>query len=910
MRAYGLALILAGAAACGSGKDNWTPGGDSGVGTEAGVPGDGSTSSNEKGGCLDKCTKGVSQCVNAQIQSCVVKASGCTDWEAPKDCQNGKACNAGACPTCTDNCTFGNTQCSGTKVQKCNTKNTAGCFDWSPAEDCPGSQACVPGSGCPSCVDKCKSGDTKCMGSQVQTCIKQSNGCFDYGVPANCSNGAGCTNDKCPGCTNECPANTSQCDGTQIKTCAVGGDGCTHWGTPKNCPGGGVCALDTCPSSGCTVGTHRCNQNALEECNSAGQWQLQQLCTQGCDAATFQCQLSVTCTAGTRRCNSNQVQICNATGTAWLTSETCNVSCQSGLCTGACSPGALRCNANTPETCNSAGNAWTAGTPCTTYCWKGTCALPALTVDANANKVLDGELTYDGDVVIKNSSVVTVPSGKLIIRAKKVIIDASSSISVAATGNDPRGKGADGGSKSCMASGYSTSGTVGGGGGGFSASGTTGSTSLQYCPYYCYSCSITSSGGAAYSIADDEAATGSAGGACNGTAGGLGGGLLAIYATDILVQGSITANGLSGSGCAGGGSGGSVVLRATGDLTLSGSMSVAAGQGGSNSAGAGALGVIKLLWGNTHSVSGATTGKVFSSYMPPNDQSSSTHPQPSRWYNDAFSVFEVAWSRPFTQSGGYYTKLNTSYGFVPAPATSDYQTAESIQFAASKLTAGANYLHVSVVGPAFDPSILESRYLVQVNTTPPSISSQSHPTSTTWYANANPFLQWTVPNSDDNTSRFYWVLDRFADTLPDKSGTSIPMNLSDPASSKRLLLSGLQDGIWFFHLIAEDTMGYLTKAGASFRMQIGADPGKGGVSGTVTDATSGSFINGVTVTLNRGVHNATTSSTGAYAFTNNTVYAQDYEIRASKTGYKTSTQTVTVKSGQTATVNFSLTAAP
>jgi hypothetical protein len=962
----GLATLIALGAAAGCGSPMTHE--DAGPGSDALVPDgprrpvpDGLAGDARTDGptCLDKCTKGVSQCVNAQIQTCVLGPSGCTDWEVPKDCPGGKACNAGACPSCTDNCTFGNTQCSGTKVQKC-TVAASGCFDWATPESCPGGLPCS-NNACPTCVDKCTVGTTKCLGSQVQTCTKPAGGCADWGAPQNCPDGTGCVNDKCPTCTNECLSGATQCSGTQIKTCAVGSDGCTHWGPAEDCPNGKACILDTCPNctdkcqsgqtqcsgtlvqtcelkatgcldwsvaaacpggglcqndkcAGCNPGEHRCNGNALEVCNSSSQWQLQQLCAQACDPKTLQCQVTVTCTAGARRCNGNQVQICNATGTAWLTAETCNVSCQNGLCTGACTPGATRCNGNTPETCNSIGNAWTASTPCTTFCFKGACAQPSLTVDADANKTLDGEQVFAGDVVIKNSSVVKVPSGKLIIRAKKVIIDASSSISVTATGNDPRGKGADGGSASCTASCYSypysctATGTVGGGGGGYSAAGGGASSSLScYCSGTKY-CSVTRAGGQAYAYADDEAASGASGGACSGTPGGKGGGLLAIYAEQIVVQGSITADGQSGSGCAGGGSGGGILLRATQDLTFSGSASVAAGQGGSSGAGSGALGVIKLLYGNAKSITGTTTGKVFSSYMPPDDQSSSTHPLSSRWYNDGFDVFEVAWSRPFTQSGGYYTKLNQSYAFVPAPATSDYQTQESIQFQASKLVAGPNYLHVSVVGPAFDPSTIESRYLVQINSTPPSVSSQSHPSQSTWYPNANPFLTWTLPRPDENTARFYWVLDRFANTIPDKSATSIPMNLADPESSKRLLLSGLADGIWFFHLIAEDTMGYLTKAGASFRLQIGADPGKGGVSGNVTDAGTGAFISGVTVTLNRGVHTTTTNSQGAYAFTNNTVFAQDYEIRASKTGYKTSAQTVSVKAGQTATVNFSLTA--
>jgi hypothetical protein len=420
---------------------------------------------------------------------------------------------------------------------------------------------------------------------------------------------------------------------------------------------------------------------------------------------------------------------------------------------------------------------------------------------------------------------------------------------------------------------------------------------------YGYTCTISSAGGAAYGIADDEAATGAAGGACSGT-GGKGGGLIAVYAEEILIQGTVTANGQSGSNCAGGGSGGAIVLRGTKDLTFSGSALTTGGIGGSSGAGAGALGVIKLLWGNTKSITGTTNGKLFSSYMPPDDLSSSTHPEPKRWYNDGFTVAEVAWSKPFTQSGGYYYAQNQSYAFVPSPSNALYQNTETLQYQASKFVAGANYVHVSVVGPAMDPSTIESRYLVQVNTTPPSISSQSHPSTTTWYPNTNPFLQWTLPKSDDNTTRFYWILDRYQDTIPEKAASMIPMNLADPASSKRLLLPVSASGIWFFHLIAEDTMGYLTKQGATFRMQIGTDPGKGGVSGTITGKSGP--LGGATVSLNRGVHTTTTNSSGAYAFTNNTVYAQDYEVRVTATGYKPGVQTVTVTAGQTSTVNLTL----
>ena len=885
------------------------------------------------------------------VQTCSVQADGCTDWNEPEECPGGKACNAGICPTCTDNCTYGNSQCSGTQVQYCDIQSN-GCYDFNPPEDCPDSLACTA-SACPTCVDACPSGTTQCSGQQVQTCEMQANGCLGWSAPENCPGGNPCVSDACPSCTNECTASTTQCSGDQEQVCELQANGCFDWSTPYDCANGKTCVGDACPTcsdtctdgqqrcsgdqiqtcamqangcygygaaeacpnngvcqndvcvGSCTVGELQCNGNLLEVCNAMQQWQTQQVCAQSCDSQTLQCTTNTTCTPAARRCNGNQVQVCNSTGTAWLTTQTCAVACSQGLCTGACTPDERRCNGDTPEVCNAAGNAWDQESACSTFCYLGDCAEPSLTIDADANAELDGEHVYAGDVVIKNSSQVTVPSGTLVIRAKNFILDATSSITVTANGTDARGKGADGGSATCSTGYCSASGTVGGGGGGFGAKGANGSVTNSCYYYGTRYCTVTRQGGTKYGISDDEAVWGAQGGSCNGTAGGLGGGKLVVYAENITIQGSITADGQSGSSCAGGGSGGAVVLRATDSLTFSGAVSVAGGQGGTN-AGSGAQGVLKLMWGNDHEDTGTVNGVKYASYVPPWDLTSATHPNPERWYNDGFPAYEVAWSNPFTQSGGYYYVLNTTYEFVPTPSNSLYQTGETHQYMPSDLSSGANYFHTTVVGPSFDPSTIESRFRIQVNPTPPSISSQSHPNQNTWYDNNSAFLTWSLPRSDENTSNFYWVLDRYFDTIPTHASNKIPMNLTDPDSSKRILLPINEDGLWFFHLISEDTMSYLTKNGARFRLQIGTDPGKGGVSGTVTDSTNGSFVQDVVITLNRGVHDATTNTSGAYAFTNNTVFAQDYEIRASKDGYVDNVKTVTVEAGNTATVNFAL----
>jgi hypothetical protein len=130
------------------------------------------------------------------------------------------------------------------------------------------------------------------------------------------------------------------------------------------------------------------------------------------------------------------------------------------------------------------------------------------------------------------------------------------------------------------------------------------------------------------------------------------------------------------------------------------------------------------------------------------------------------------------------------------------------------------------------------------------------------------------------------------------------MDLGTPQNSKQLLLPNQPAGIWFFHVITEDTMGYLTKSAASYRVQLGPNPGQGSVSGSVKDATNNP-LSGVTISLNRGVQTTTTAANGTYAFPS-TVFAQQYEVTASKSGFKDSVTSTTVTATMTSTVNFTL----
>src|SRR5262249_44692734 len=136
------------------------------------------------------------------------------------------------------------------------------------------------------------------------------------------------------------------------------------------------------------------------------------------------------------------------------------------------------------------------------------------------------------------------------------------------------------------------------------------------------------------------------------------------------------------------------------------------------------------------------------SFMPPFDVSSSSHPDATHWYNDAFTVFELAWSKPFTNAAGYYYNLNTTYGFVPSPSNSMFLGVETQLYQPTALAARPNDFHVHPVGPFPTLGPVDHRFQVNANSPPPPPSSTSHTSSTTWYTNNSPYFTWTVPHAN------------------------------------------------------------------------------------------------------------------------------------------------------------------
>jgi hypothetical protein len=794
---------------------------------------------------------------------------------------------------CVNQCSGGVSICDAAGVRTCGVDSATGCTVFRAAQACPNAQTCSGGVCVNTCTNQCTLNATQCASSGAPVrCQSLPNGCTDWVLQSACPPGQACSGGSCgptSTCTNQCTVGQTRCTaGGQQQTCVTLSSGCTDWSLPLACTAGQSCQAPatTCGVPRCTAGQRRCTAQgapAVEACDAQGAWYVISQCPQACSMGA--CTASAACNAGTVRCNGSNIEICNASGTAWLYNQTCAVSCMGGVCTGPCTPNELRCNGNVPETCNAGGSAWVAGMTCANECYRGACTQNDLVIDGTT-QTLEGDLKYSNSVVIRNQGQLRVgPSGVLRLRARTITVESNTTINANDLGNDARGAG---GMTSCNSFGSCfVSGNRG------SSYGTTApaQTVSAYCGQWGGTRSCTLPSASTYDRDDDlSISEGSTYGSSNG------GGLVQLIADTVTIDGQVTSNATNA-----GASGGGVLIAAnqlsgTGVIQTSGS---AASPGGGN-------GRVKLLRGTSNNFfSGSITGASRTSPMPPLDLVSGSHPDASRWYNDGLGDWFLAWSRPFPSLVGYYWRLSTSENTLPSAMAGNGTLimSESLQIPEAQLVQGLNYVHLVSVDSAFNVGTVKATATVQMNTQPPTIASTSHPTQRAWGGTNALFFSWTNPQADSNFTGYYFTLDRFADTVP----AATPTNFT---SNKQVLLANTPDGIWVFHVLNRDTRNAVTRRAAHYVVYVGANPGSGNVSGSVFDGSMGNMpLSGVTLTINRGLFSQTTATNGTYTF-GNTLPAGTWELTASRTGYLSQTQMVTVAASGSVNQNFTLVRAP
>jgi cysteine-rich repeat protein len=671
----------------------------------------------------------------------------------------------------------------------------------------------------------------------IAACAQSTN---NGGIPPNCGDGHVDSDEECD-------------DGNR-----VGGDGCSA-----------ACQVES--------GNPRCGDGILEtgeECDDGN--------TVGADGCTADCKIESTdipCTPNTYRCGAGgDVEMCNNSGSAWLFVNSCTVGCLGGVCTDpTCSPGATRCHGSAVETCNATGDGWTATETCTTFCELGQCALAGLEINSNMNA--EGQLVVAGDLVVTGQSTLTSATGDLTIIADNIRVDPGSAIAVSPSGVDARG----------------------------------GSCTLSYYPYsrvyanygQTNGPNLVATFGGDFDAAVDGGGLGGWQGyyGCNAPAGLTmppthGGGKLHLIATHaITIDGQLLAAGENArSGDVSGGSGGGIQIAAD-TIAISGSISTA---GGTYSAQTSGWGRVRLLYGNTLTLTGTIIGNVTQGRRPPLQMTSPTQPDRTLVYNDAFDTLSIAHERAFGNAQGYLHSIDQTEHAPPVPATGVFSGTETFDIPATKLAQGINYVHVAPIDANSALGSVESRFSVTINTYAPTLSSTSHTSPTTWYDNANPYFAWTLPQGlpDKHFSRVHYVFDHFGDTIPTKADTALA------TAQKQLLVSNVASGIWVLHVITEDTMGHLTKKAAHVVVRVGTDPGTGTVFGSVFDDQQHP-VSGAVVRVNRGLFQATTNASGSYTI--NGVSAGSWEVSVQVADHVAPAQNLAVTSGGQASANFSVT---
>lgn len=806
------------------------------------------------------------------------------------DCADPRCFSFAQC--CFDLCSDGTMICDTGGVRTCALNPATGCRAFATAQACGGGLLCSGGTCVATCANQCTLGAKQCSSSgSVVECKTLGSGCTDWAVNTNCPQGQACSGGACVAagsCTNQCTQAATRCTaGGQVQQCVQLMSGCTDWSFPAACPASQVCTAPgtTCVAPPqCTTGDKRCDATTpqVETCDVNHNWVMTQSCSQACAAGA--CTTNASCTAGTVRCNSSNVEVCNASGSAWLYKETCNLGCNLGLCTDPCSAGGRRCNGPNVETCTDGGVAWAAlplpdaGSPsCANGCYHGDCMEADLIIDG-ITKTMDGDFSYQNSVVIKNGGQLKVGlSGQLQIHAKTIsVMDSASQVNANGVGDKP-GSGVQISTYShchdsyiCCNGAYDAYTTV------TCIAGTTSQCSNGN------PCAGTST---PFTLRTDDL---SADEGIQYNATSPGGGLVKFVAEAIDIKGQITSNGTSP------GTGGTILLAAD---TVTGNGALQA-TGGTN-------GYIKIVRGATDSYSGSSSGTVVRSVMPPLDVVSGSHSDPARWYNDGLGDLFLAWTKPFPTVNGYYYLVSETVDTLPSQAANNgtFLQAESLKLLAPTLSQGTSYFHIVSVDSTFNVGTVKNTFLFNINTTPPTVSSASHPSQRTWYQNSALFFSWTNPQADSNFTGYYYAFDKFADTVPTVSQTTLTTN-------KQVLLSNTPDGIWVFHLVNRDSRGAITKVARHFVTYVGVEPAKENISGSVFDASNNNApLSGVTITVNRGLFNQTSTSAGTYTF-GGALYVGQWELTASKTGYLPQTKMVSLVAGTPLNENFTLTLKP
>ena len=603
--------------------------------------------------------------------------------------------------------------------------------------------------------------------------------------------------------------------------------------------------------------------------------------------------------------------------------------CTSG-CTDACTAGAKKCQGMLVQVCAKGTSGcleWGPGAACA---GGGSCAGAGQCGKVIAtDTTLCGEQVFDGPLTVQGGAKVSCPSGELTIRAQSIFVDPSSSIDLSATSSVASGASYAKCTGPCNSNGINT-GASGGGNGTQGGAGHSTKFEIKnevscggWWGWSCKTCNGPSGGPVKDTATGLALSPGGMGGTGCGNVlagslgtcyqgdfrpGGKGGGVIRLFAeTEIKVLGQIHADGgdgistLDDDAGPGGGAGGGILLYAP-KVTVSGTISAAGGTGGSakpygtgdcasddGSGGAGGSGRVKILYGTSLDVTGQVQGAVESiSYAPPVSVTSSTHPDLGLHYNDTFDALELSWEPPFQGALGYWYLVSDKPVVTLTPGNGTFTEATSVTVPAATFTsAGTWYVHILSVAPNAEVGTVSSTFSFMINDLPPVVSSSSHPDQGAWYAQTALTFSWAPPAgvAAESFGGYWYRLDHVKDEAPGKAGAGYAFT-----ENAQVLLTkdsagqAVAPGTYYLHVVAEDTIGKLTKVAAAYQVQIGPKPETMNFYGYVTGP-GGGALQGVEVGLEPYGLKTTTDANGYFIFEG--IFRGAYALTATLAGHPT-----------------------
>ncbi len=149
------------------------------------------------------------------------------------------------------------------------------------------------------------------------------------------------------------------------------------------------------------------------------------------------------------------------------------------------------------------------------------------------------------------------------------------------------------------------------------------------------------------------------------------------------------------------------------------------------------------------------------------------------------------------------------------------------------LTTGNHSFKIYAVDMAGHRSNWSNEPIVFIDTsTPdlPNVTSITHQNSSKWYSQNHVVINWTIPYDDSGIYGYYYAIDKINDTIPDDLSlftTNTTINISEVIApqiatneSSETNVTGLPDGIWYFHIISRDNAGNIGSNATHYSVRI------------------------------------------------------------------------------------------